>query len=321
MNSNVKVSIIVPIYNVEQYCKRCFESLLSQTLKDIEVLLVNDGSNDSSGRIAKEYSEKYPKLFKYYEKTNGGLSDARNFAMAFAIGEYIAFVDSDDYVASNMFEELYVKAKSQNADIVECEFEYVYDNNKKDKAVHFPTYENIQDCMINCYPNAWNKIYRREWIISLNVFFPKGLWNEDVEFFFKILPFSSNIPITIHKPLYYYYQRKGSIMNNPSIKILDIHKIYSNIYNYYSQHELLQDYKFVIEYKYLRTICCNTLKRMLRIKDKRFRSNVIDDSWKIFYEFCPNWRKNKYLHRPSFINLYLFMMCNPFLKFLKFIIR
>ena len=100
---DIKISIIVPIYNVEQYCQECFDSLLSQTLEDIEVLLVNDGTKDSSGEIAKRYSEKYPKLFRYFEKSNGGLSDARNYAIPFVQGKYIAFVDSDDYVREDMY--------------------------------------------------------------------------------------------------------------------------------------------------------------------------------------------------------------------------
>lgn len=319
MNINIKISVIVPIYNVEQYCRRCFDSLLSQTLNGIEVLLVNDGSTDSSGNIAKEYANKYPMLFKYLDKKNGGLSDARNYAIPLAVGEYIAFVDSDDYVSPIMFEELYTTAKLQNADIVECEFKYVYENIKKDRIVHIPLYNDTKDCLIKCYPNAWNKIYRREWIRSLNVYFPKGLWHEDVEFFFKILPFSCNIPITVHKPLYFYYQRDNSIMNNPNIKILDIHKVYSDIYDYYSKKGLLTDYESVIEYKYLRTVCCNTLKRMLYIKDKQFRSYIIKESWKIFNNTCPNWRKNKYLKKPSLVNVYLFSMNDFFLKTLFFL--
>ena len=96
-----KVSVIVPIYNVEKYLKKCLDSLESQTLKDIEIILVNDGSKDESGNIAKEWSEGKENI-KYVEKENGGLSDARNFGLKYATGEYVAFLDSDDYVENTI---------------------------------------------------------------------------------------------------------------------------------------------------------------------------------------------------------------------------
>lgn len=321
MSDKIKVSIIVPIYNVEQYCKECFESILNQSLTNIEVLLVDDGSTDSSGLIAKEYADKYPDIFFYFKKANGGLSDARNFGMQHAHGEYLAFVDSDDYVTPAMFEKLYKEAKLYNANMVECEFKYVYENDKQDKIVHFPNYESLCDCLIKAYPNAWNKIYKRTWINTLGVNFPKGLWHEDIEFYFKILPFVGHIPITIHEPLYYYRQREGSIMKTPNRKILDIHKIYANIYKYYSENKLLTEYNDAIEYKYLKTTCCSFLRRMLRIKNKEFRSRIIDESWHFYSNACPKWRQNTYLQKKSLLNLYLKFMGYPFLEILKTLVK
>lgn len=314
--SDIKLSIIVPIYNVEQYLSQCLDSLLNQTLRELEVILVNDGTKDSSDIIAKKYANQYPNKFRYIEKTNGGLSDARNYAIPYAKGEYIAFVDSDDYVASTMFEKMYAAAKSNNANIVECEFKLVYENNKINKTVTFPTYKNLKDCLINAYPNAWNKIYKRDWLLSLNVFFPKGLWHEDIEFYFKIIPYSNSIPLTIHEPLYYYRQRNESIMNKPDIRILDLHKVYKNIYSYYSDKGLLKEYESAIEYKYLKTTCCNFLKRMLKIKDQSFKSAIINESWRLFTTQCPNWRQNNYLWYPKIINIYLLIMNRSLLWFL-----
>ena len=118
----IKVSIIVPFYNVENYIEKCLQSLVNQTLEDIEILLVNDGSKDRSEEIAKQFIEKYPNKIIYLEKENGGLSDARNYAIPHAKGEYIAFLDSDDYVETNMYEEMYNKAKKEDLDYVECDF-------------------------------------------------------------------------------------------------------------------------------------------------------------------------------------------------------
>ena len=127
----VKVSIIVPFYNVEKYIKKCLETLVNQTLQEIEILLVNDGSKDNSEQIAKEYCEKYPEKIIYLEKENGGLSDARNYAIPQAKGEYIAFLDSDDYVELDMYEKMYKLAKEDNSDMVECDFFGSIQTNKK----------------------------------------------------------------------------------------------------------------------------------------------------------------------------------------------
>ena len=102
-----KVSVIVPFYNVERYIEKCVETLVDQTLKDIEIILVNDGSKDRSIEIVNQFLERYPEKLVYLEKENGGLSDARNYAIDYAKGEYIAFLDSDDYVEKDMYDKMY----------------------------------------------------------------------------------------------------------------------------------------------------------------------------------------------------------------------
>ena len=111
-----KVSVIVPIYNVEKYLEKCINSLLSQTLEDIQIILVNDGSKDNSGNIAREYEKNNKNRIIYVEKENGGLSDARNYGLKYATGDFIAFLDSDDYIEKNAYEEMYNKAIEENAD-------------------------------------------------------------------------------------------------------------------------------------------------------------------------------------------------------------
>ena len=126
-----KVSIIVPVYNVEKYIEKCLESLVNQTLEDIEIIVVNDGTKDNSKEKILQYIEKYPQKIVYLEKENGGLSDARNYGLPVAKGEYIAFLDSDDYIEKNMYEEMYKKAKEENSDMVECDFLWEYLNSEK----------------------------------------------------------------------------------------------------------------------------------------------------------------------------------------------
>lgn len=122
------VSIIVPVYNVENYLAKCLDSLISQSLPDIEILVVNDGSKDRSGLIIEEYAAKFPEKIKAFTKENGGLSDARNFGLDKAQGEYIGFVDSDDYVTETMFEEMLQLAEKHQAKMVICNIQKVDQN-------------------------------------------------------------------------------------------------------------------------------------------------------------------------------------------------
>ena len=125
----IKVSIIVPVYNVEKYLDKCLKSLVNQTLKDIEIIVVNDGTKDNSQKIVDKYVKKYPKLVKSYIKENGGLSSARNYGLKYVNGEFISFIDSDDWVRKDMFEKMYQKAKKEDLDIVICDSINVYENN------------------------------------------------------------------------------------------------------------------------------------------------------------------------------------------------
>ena len=138
-----KVSVIIPIYNVEKYIDKCLKSIETQTIDSMEVILVNDGSQDLSGNIAKIWAERQRNiLVKYVEKENGGLSDARNYGLKYATGEFVAFLDSDDYVESTIYEKMYNKAINNNADFVECNFVWEYPNKKREDIVKKSFKEN-----------------------------------------------------------------------------------------------------------------------------------------------------------------------------------
>lgn len=154
-----KVSVIVPIYNVEKYIKKCLNSLVNQTLQEIQIILVNDGSKDKSGEIAKEYAQMYKNKILYLEKENGGLSDARNYGIPYAEGEYIAFIDSDDYIDENAYEEMYDKAKKENSDYVECDFIWEYPN--KNKIDRYKEYTDLKEMFKNVRVVAWNKLIKK----------------------------------------------------------------------------------------------------------------------------------------------------------------
>ncbi|MGN1327029.1 MAG: glycosyltransferase family 2 protein, partial [Clostridia bacterium] len=135
-----KVSVIVPIYNVEKYITKCLESLANQTLEDIQIILVNDGSTDNSGKIAKEYADKYSNII-YLEKENGGLSDARNYGLKYATGDYISFVDSDDYVNKELYSNL-INYMNNDYDMVKFNIVKVNIEGKKISENYSPVFDN-----------------------------------------------------------------------------------------------------------------------------------------------------------------------------------
>ena len=317
---NIDISIIVPIYNVEQYLRECLDSLAAQKLKNIEVLMVNDGTKDASGKIAQEYADRWPEKFRYFVKENGGLSDARNYALPYVNGKYVAFVDSDDYVDENMFLELWNVALKSKANIIECELDKIYlDHSER---VYLPNkYRSISDYMLNARVCAWNKIYRVEWINKIGVVFPKDLLYEDICFFYKIVPYLTQLPTTVHLPLYHYRQRSGSILSNSNRRILEIHNIFEDIFRFYDEQNFGTELEEVVEYKYIKTLFCSFLVRMLKIQDKDIRKEVIYESWEIINKKRPNWRKNKYLKKMVPRNIYLRMMSKPALKIMTTLIR
>ena len=267
-----KISIIVPVYNVEKYIDKCLKTLTEQTLKDIEIIIVNDGSLDKSEEIIEKYVIENPTKIKYYEKENGGLSSARNYGLEYATGEYIAFLDSDDFVETNMYEEMYNLAKHEDADMVECDYIWEWKYGKKifDKRREYKTKEEM---MKKPRVVAWNKIYKREIINKYKIRFPEGLIYEDMEFFYKLLPHLNKISY-INKYFVHYTQREDSITNKQTQKVEDIFKILDNIFDYYIDQKLYNKYEKELKYMSRRIILGSSLKRIFRIKDSHLRRKM-----------------------------------------------
>lgn len=297
-----KVSVVVPIYNVEKYIKKCMDSLVNQTLQEIQIIFVNDGSTDESGNIAKEYASKYPNKIIYLEKENGGLSDARNFGMRYAEGEYIAFLDSDDYVENTMYEEMYNKALQENSDYVECDFLWEYpDKTKKDKR---NSYNNKKEMLTNVRVVAWNKLIKREILEKNNISFPKGLRYEDIEFTYKLIPYLNKVSY-VDKEFVHYVQRNNSIANVQNERTAEIFTIFDNIIKYYQEKGFYEEYKEELEYSYSRILLCSSLKRICKIKDSKTRKKLIEETFEKLYQQFPLWKENKILNNRSIKNMYM----------------
>lgn len=212
-----ELSIIIPVYNTEPYLRRCLDSVVSATkrIKDrIEVLIINDGSTDGSPVIIEEYCNKYEYLVQY-NKENGGLSDVKNYGLKYAQGRYVIFLDSDDYVDENMYDEMLETLHKENADVVVCDIELTYDDPKKN-VIHSCTVQTRtgifhQVIDMTMMPASWNKIVKKELYDGLS--FPVGKNNEDVAVTPIVLARAKKIA-AVNKPFYKYYQREGSIQNS-----------------------------------------------------------------------------------------------------------
>lgn len=211
------ISVVVPIYNVEKYLPLCLERLACQTYPNFEVLMINDGSPDGSESICLEYADRHSNFY-YYKKPNGGLSDARNYGIDKAKGKYIGFVDSDDYISTNMYSVMYQNVARYDADIVAVGFAEVTKRDQKDsyfdglKAEVYTTEEAIKNLFSNDkYANyAWNKLYRATLFDKIR--YPVGKKMEDLGTTYKLFEKAQKV-VYYPAKLYYYFQRADSILH------------------------------------------------------------------------------------------------------------
>ncbi len=224
-------SIILPIYNVEKYLEECIDSVLKQRFTDYELILVDDGSPDNSGKICDEYALKDNRI-RVVHKVNGGLSDARNVGLQHARGKYIIYIDSDDYVISDDFLScVYNSAIKSDSDIIIYKFQQFTDGETKLSPCAYSlteasNIENTDDLLQNLvqkdafYASAWTKSIKRDFLINSGVLFEKGLLGEDNEWYLHLLSSGDYKISAIDKPFIAYRQRAGSISKTTKIKNL-----------------------------------------------------------------------------------------------------
>lgn len=303
-----KVSVIVPVYNVEKYIEKCLESLVNQTLEDIEIIVVNDGSPDNSQKIIDKFVKKYPKKVKSYTKENGGLSDARNYGIEKATGEYIAFLDSDDYIREDAYEKMYHKAIEKKFDVVVCDLVYVYDNYEKNANSNIQkditNKEEIKKIYENIYPAAWNKIYHKKLFNNKKIRFKKGVWYEDVEFTYKLLPFIKTIGV-VKENFVYYIQRENSISKTYDKRLYDQINNWNALIDYYKENNLYNEYKKELEYAYIRYICGSFIKQCANYPDKKEYQEAVKIALENRNKNFPQYKKNKLFYKNGLKGLYL----------------
>lgn len=255
-----KVSIIIPFNNVETYIDECLQSVINQTLEDIEIILINDASTDKSREIAQKYvnSDKRIKLFDLKERHGQGY--ARNIGIENATGEYIGFVDSDDFVEKIMFESLYDSAKSNDTDISMCQAKEYDDINEKNILSDYYSLavlykfgnsvfsaEDVKDNILDINVALWNKIYKRDYLIKLGEKFPEGYIYEDMPFFFGTFLPAKKVQIVWRNLYSYRINRKNSTMLQFNNKILDRPPMVSLTYEKIKKYPYLNDMKQKIQ--------------------------------------------------------------------------
>lgn len=296
----IKVSVIVPVYNVEKFIDKCLNSLVKQSLKEIEIIVVNDGTKDNSQKIIDKYVKKYPDKIKSYIKENGGQGSARNYGLKKATGEYIGYVDSDDFVEKDMYKKLYNKAKENNYDIVVCgNYNVSEDYQNKNIDAFINNYNTDLENIFFGKMAVWNKIYKRDILIKNKLEFKEKVWYEDLAFTLKAI-MNSNTFAFIDEPLYDYLIREGSTMNNSNVKRnLEILDAFNDILSYI-QHNKKEEYFSKIEFLAIDHIYISAIVRVLKAEaDDKVKRETINKLIDYMNKKFPNYKNNKYINTLS----------------------
>ena len=295
-----KLSIIVPVYGVEKYIDKCLNSLVKQSLKEIEIIVVNDGTKDNSQKIIDKYVKKYPDKIKSYIKENGGQGSARNYGLKKATGEYIGYVDSDDFVEKDMYKKLYNKAKENNYDIVVCgNYNVSEDYQNKNIDTFINNYNTDLENIFFGKMAVWNKIYKRDILIKNKLEFKEKVWYEDLAFTLKAI-MNSNTFAFIDEPIYDYLIREGSTMNNSNVqRNLEILDAFNDILSYI-KHNKKEEYFSKIEFLAIDHIYISAIVRVLKAEaDDKVKRETINKLIDYMNTNFPDYKNNKYINTLS----------------------
>ena len=295
---NIKVSVIVPVYNVEDYLPRCLDSLVNQTLQEIEIIVVNDGSPDNSQAIIDDYAERYPEKIRPFIKENGGLSDARNFGVQYARGEYIGFVDSDDYVDIDMYERMCKKADDTGAQVVVCPLSHEYSNRTRKTFYNEIVFGKSvrQSPKLLAYANSFahNKIYQRAFWNEHRFEFPLRQWFEDSHLIYNVMLLANKVELVNFPFMHYVRDREESITNRFDMRLFDIFKSANSIITFYKEQGAFEELREELEYICLRHVLAR-LPNMRRCPDHAESRRFVREMVALLDGAFPDWRNNRYV--------------------------
>ena len=236
------LSVIIPAYNVEKYIERCINSVLNQYLKNIEIIVIDDGSKDKTSDICLKISENNKNII-YKKVQNGGCSAARNLGISMAKGKYIAFLDSDDWVDSDMYINMIEEAEKNQADIVICGFKKLDENKNLLSTVKIPKRNNKNeyiDCTTEWFASPCNKIYKRDLLEKNNIRFLLNIYTGEDMFFNFISFFYSKDIISLDEPYYNYFMNQNSVSNNYKNRT-DIYIVIRELISFYKRNGVYKE--------------------------------------------------------------------------------
>lgn len=292
-----KVSIIVPVYNTQDTLERCLDSLVDQTLDAIEILVINDGTPDDSQKIIDLYVQNYPEKIKAFIKPNGGLSDARNYGIERAQGEYLAFVDSDDYVDLDCYERMIRRAEEDDADVVSSPVTYVQERSIHKRLFNRKRFgqkaEEDPYILIKANSFAWNKIYRKSFWDAYAFRFAKQ-WFEDSQLIYNVLLVANKVSC-VNIPFYHYVKvREDSITNTVDERIFDIFKSTDSIISFYKAQGKFEKLYDTVEFLCLRHLF-GRVDTIHKVGDKEVGLRFVEKMLGYLQQYFPNWRESEYV--------------------------
>lgn len=306
----VDISVIVPAYNVEKYISSCLNSLLNQTKKEIEIIVIDDGSTDNTLNILNEYKKNNPSKIHVVSQENQGLSITRNNGIKLSTGKYILFVDGDDEIDINLLKNLWDKLEEFPYDVIAFNVEVIYPNKKiivnpgiTSDIKNF-NLDSKKKFLTDMYCMACNKIYKKDLFKDNTLLFTPNTWFEDVLLMHKLIPNITSLGY-LDFPGYKYYQRENSITYTYSDKLKDINFVLEKILEYYKKNDLYSIYKSELEYIYVRYMFATYIKRLAKTKNKQKFNDGILYSLNCVNKTFPNYKKNIYINKSGLKNLYL----------------
>ena len=293
----IKFSIIVPVYNVEKYIYKCIESILNQTYDNFELIVVNDGTKDKSIDVVMQFKDKRIKILN---KKNGGLSDARNYGMKYATGDYVWFIDSDDYIESNALKEINKCLEKKEYDLIMFRLYDVIDGKDYLQNDRYYGYKDSRKFLMFVY--ATSRVFNRKFYVNNNFNFLKGVYYEDLELIPFILSKTDNIHY-IDKGLYHHVMRDGSIMNSKKFSPNkdDKFKVLDSLFERFKKDGSYDKYKDELEY-----ISIFHLISVYPVELFTFSRKIYLPRCKRIISYLDNmnneWYKNKYLLQAPFMS-------------------
>lgn len=292
----MRFSIIIPVYNVEKFLKKCLDSAFKQTFSDYEVVAVNDGSTDSSMKILKEYQIENPRL-RIIDQENKGLGGARNTGIKSAKGEFLVFLDSDDYISANMLETLDYYLNKYELDILAFDCTLVNEKGdvlqvatNKEYTEHYTSLTDRQFLLLE--PTSCVKIYKRLLYVAYDIYFPERLWYEDLATVFKLMPHARSIGY-LKEPFYFYVQQSASITHSSNTnRMMEIQTALKSNIEYFKQIELWEKYYPELEWN---ATLHGIYYSALRLFGCGYNKKKMKQLYRFVDEYFPSWRKNKYL--------------------------